>query len=283
MLGRARSTSLEMKVPCGRCIGCRLERSRQWAVRIMHEAQMHESNSFLTLTYDNEHVPKDYSLDRRAFPLFMKRLRKKFKARSLRYFHCGEYGDENARPHYHAALFGSDFAFDRVPAGRAKSGEILYASETLASAWQMGQAWIGELTFESAAYVARYVTKKVTGDAAKEHYERVDARTGEIYQVEPEYATMSLGGRGGKGIGYSWFQKYWDEVYPFDEVISRGHEAKPPRRYDEYLREVDPEMADAVRRERIRERDRENSTPERLAVREVCAKARLNVYRRDAV
>lgn len=220
-----------MEVPCGQCIGCRLERSRQWAVRIMHEASMHEDNVFVTLTYDDEHLPYRGCLQKQDFQKFMKRLRKKFRGR-ISFYHCGEYGDENWRPHYHAILFGVDFA-DRVFYSENGRGEKLYTSETLSGLWGRGLAVFGDVTFESAAYCARYCVKKVTGDAAVLHYQRVDAVSGERYQLPPEYATMSLKTSDGVGgIGFRWLQKFGKEVEDDDSVVMRGREMLPPRYYD---------------------------------------------------
>ena len=114
-------------VPCGRCIGCRLERSRMWAVRCVHEAQLHSRNCFITLTFDDAHLDKSGSLVKRDFVLFMKRLRKRFGR--VRFFHCGEYGSQLSRPHHHACLFGFDFD-DRV-FYKEKSGVRLYRSKAL--------------------------------------------------------------------------------------------------------------------------------------------------------
>lgn len=270
---KAGSTGLEMSVPCGQCIGCRLERSRQWAMRMLHEASLHEDNCFLTLTYADEHLPRFGSLDKRAFPLFMKRLRK--SGVSARYFHCGEYGETNGRPHYHACLFGYGFP-DRV-FWTNRGGNKVWRSPFLERLWPFGQSEIGSLTFESAAYVARYVTKKVTGGRADDHYTRVDSSTGELVQLEPEYATMSRR----PGIGAGWFEKYADEVFPSDEVIVRGRPCKPPRYYHDLLSSQDPPLADSVSRERRRNRDREDQTPERLQVRKVCTEARISHYSRE--
>ena len=101
-------TDMEITIPCGQCIGCRLERSRQWAIRCVHEASLYQDNCFITLTYSPEHLPKDNSLHKEHFQLFMKRLRKAF-GQKIRYFHCGEYGENFSRPHYHACLFNVDF------------------------------------------------------------------------------------------------------------------------------------------------------------------------------
>lgn len=266
---RVKGTGLPMTVPCGRCIGCRLERSRQWAVRMMHEAQMHDDNCFVTLTYSDEHLPDSGSLDRRAFPLFMKRLRKQYGR--VRYFHCGEYGEQSLRPHYHACLFGLDFPDKEYWSVRGENR--VWRSPSLERLWPFGNSEIGSLTFDSAAYVARYVTKKVTGDAAKDHYERVNPLTGEIISVEPEYATMSRR----PGIGAAWLERFGADVYPSDEVVVNGHSCKPPRFYDERYRQQDPEGFEVLKHSRRLARSREDESPERLAAREVCAEARMSL------
>lgn len=217
-----------LKLPCGQCIGCRLERSRQWATRILFESQLHEANSFLTLTYAEENLPYPPSLDHRHFQLFMKRLRKKLGFK-VRYYMCGEYGGQTFRPHYHVCLFGAVFYSDRVLNRNSGSGHPLYMSPTLDSCWTFGNAWIGDLTFESAAYVARYVTKKITGDAAEDHYRFVDVYTGEIFNLKPEYNVMSRR----PGVGGKWFDLYSSDVYNgHDYVVVRGVKCRPPRYFD---------------------------------------------------
>jgi len=219
---------LPITLPCGQCVGCRLERSRQWAIRCVHEAQMHDANSFITLTYDQEHLPPDGSLNLREFQLFMKKLRK-FLGFPIRFFHCGEYGDKQGRPHYHALIFGYDFPDKTVWDRRDEI--ILYRSKTLEKLWPIGFSTIGEVTFESAAYCARYIMKKITGQSAWEHYTTWDPDTGEVLATRtPEYTTMSRGGKDGQGgIGRSWLDKYEHDVYPSDEVIMRGRSMRPPQ------------------------------------------------------
>lgn len=229
----------KLLLPCGQCIGCRLERSRRWAVRLMHEASLHERNSFITLTYDQEHVPKDGSLKVRDFQLFMKKLRRGSSG-PLRFFHCGEYGEKTGRPHYHVCLFGENFSDDRNGWSITKQGNPLFTSKRLSEVWGNGQAFIGELTFESAAYVARYCLKKVTGEKAEAHYQG----------RRPEYVTMSRR----PGIGQGWFQKWAREVYPSDSVVMRGREMLPPPYYDKLLEAVDPGLFKRVKEERSRER-----------------------------
>jgi len=210
----------------------------------MHEASLHEKNSFVTLTYAPEFLPKGGSLDRRAFPLFMKRLRK--AVGPVRYFHVGEYGERNGRPHYHALLFGLRFR-DESSVGQSAAGHEVFESAQLSALWPVGFNQIGRVSFESAAYVARYCVKKVTGSRAQAHYERVDAE-GCVYQLEPEYATMSRR----PGIGSGWLEKYRGEVYRDDAVYARGHEVVPPRFYDKKEAERDEARMEVVKLRRIR-------------------------------
>jgi hypothetical protein len=196
-----------VKLPCGRCIGCRLEKSRQWAVRMMHEASLYEENCFITLTY--EKMPPNDSLNKKHFQDFMKRLRKAYGGRTIRYFHCGEYGENFGRPHYHAILFNLDFNDKKY--WSIVNGNKYYTSEKLNKIWGKGYCIIGSVSFDSAAYVARYVTKKITGEAAFEHYTDFDRETGEITRErDPEYATMSRR----PGIGSVWLDKFKTDVYP---------------------------------------------------------------------
>lgn len=236
-----------LTLPCGQCIGCRLERSRRWAIRLMHEAQMHEANSFITLTYSDEHLPSDGSLQVKDFQDFMKRLRRGSSG-PLRFFHCGEYGEENGRPHYHMCLFGEDFSADRVFAKPNKRGEPLYHSRRLSEVWGNGECWIGELTFESAAYVARYCLKKaaLAGKAGPDLDARKSAYSKWLAGRRPEYVTMSRR----PGIGAGWFKKFGAEVYPSDSVVMRGRELMPPPFYDKLLEKLDPELLEEVKKER---------------------------------
>ena len=188
VFARSSSMGLPMSVPCGRCIGCRLEHSRQWAVRCMHEASLYEDNCFITLTYANEYLPPGGSLRKRDFQLFMKRLRKRFSDGVIRFYHCGEYGENTFRPHYHALLFNFDFVDKTLWSLRGE--HKVYRSAVLEDLWPSGQSEIGSVSFESAAYVARYITKKVTGARAEGHYRAVDELTGEIFDRLPEYSPL---------------------------------------------------------------------------------------------
>lgn len=235
---------------------------------------MHEENCFITLTYDDEHLPEDYSLDVRHFQLFMKRLRnelvkeakeQKREPTPVRFFHCGEYGDIKGRPHYHAALFGISFQGERKFWKRVR-GNNLYTSERLAGLWPLGFSSIGELTFESAAYIARYVMKKVNGDKAQEHY-AVCKKTGLVGDRKSEYTTMSRR----PGIGKEWLKRFGSDVYPDDFVVdSRKRKSKPPKYYDGQYEIDEPEEMQKIKARRVHNagKRRADSTPDRLAVRE---------------
>lgn len=258
------ATDQPVEVPCGQCVGCRLERSRQWAVRCVHEAQMHEENAFITLTYNNEHLPKNLSLDKRHWQLFVKKLRK-YHAGKIKYFHCGEYGEQRHRPHYHACLFGVDFP-DKV-LWKKKDDVSLYVSQKLQDIWGKGFCTVGDVTFESAAYTARYIMKKVTGEKAAEHYgERI-----------PEYTTMS------RGIGKSWLEKFHADVYPHDYVVINGAKMRPPRFYDKILSDNDPVAFRKVRGDRVKRAKEvaEDNTQRRQRVKEKVRVARANLLIRN--
>lgn len=268
-------SDMPVKVPCGQCVGCRLERSRQWAMRCFHEASCHEENSFITLTYDDDNLPSDRSLDVVHFQKFMKRLRFRF-GNGIRFYHCGEYGDKTRRPHYHACLFGFDFPDKQL--FKYSSGNPLYVSDALSELWPFGFSLIGEVTFESAAYVARYIMKKVTGEGSESHYEWCDKETGEVHQLRPEYTTMSRR----PGIGKEWFDRFQGDVFPTDEVVIRGKRMKPPKYYDRQYEITDPQGWVEVRRKRLHraEAHSENNTPARLKVREKVQQSKLDLLPR---
>lgn len=154
-----------MACPCTKCLPCRFNRRRMWTHRIVLESLQHSESSFLTLTYDDDHLPAGGTLVPRDVQLFIKRLRKFIEPLKLRYFFVGEYGDKTWRPHYHAALFGIGTGFAGI----------------IKEAWPAGHVYLGDLTLHSAQYVAGYTVKKMT---AKD-----DARLNGLY---PEFARMSL-------------------------------------------------------------------------------------------
>lgn len=258
----------DLRLPCGQCIGCRVDRAKAWSLRCMHEAQMSGPSSFVTLTYDDAHCPR--SLVYADFRNFMRRLRREFG--KVRYFMCGEYGETLGRPHFHALLFGVFFE-DRQP---IREGEIrLYRSSTLERLWPDGFSSIGDVTAESAEYVARYSLKKVTGRLAKAHYTRLDPATGEMYEIVPEFLRMSLK----PGIGASWIDRYGSDVFSgvHDGVMCGNRKFRAPRYYDERMRKVEPDLMEGIDLRRYRQpADPGEKSPERLAVREECLKAKLD-------
>lgn len=261
-----------IQIACGQCIGCRLERSRMWAVRCVHEAQMHDASCFVTLTYSTEHLAQGSlaSLDYSHFQLFMKKLRHKFPG--VRFYMAGEYGGRTWRPHFHAILFGCWFA-DRKFKKRLDSGFNLYVSSELDRLWTFGFANVADFSFDAAAYIARYCTVKITGPKAETHYCRPDLNTGEMVTLRPEFNRMSLK----PGIGALWFRKYMSQVYPRDYVVVNGMKVKPPRYYDQLAVSFPHLEYDDVQYSRYLSSLNvlDDTTPERLRVREVVTRARL--------
>ncbi len=262
---------------------------------------MHASNCFITLTYAPEHCPKDMSLNYEDFQLFMKRLRKHYEYRNkygydengkrillnpIRFYMAGEYGESFDRPHYHACIFGLDFE-DKKVFKRTETGSVLYTSKILEELWPFGYSSIGDVNFESAAYVARYIMKKINGKTvnenhevvdAEQHYQYCDLETGELIQRKPEFNKMSLK----PGIGQAWFDKFMSDVYTQDHVVVRGKKCRPPRFYDNKFKELFPEEFDMIQFKREMEaRSRyDDNTPERLAVKEKVALAKLSLLKR---
>lgn len=274
---------MALKVKCGQCIGCRLERKRDWAVRCMHEAMVADedacalgstkgSNScFLTLTYDREHLPPHGTLVKKHWQDFAKKVRNHHGP--FRFMHCGEYGEKGGRPHYHALVFGHDFSEDSVKV-RTRGEHELRASESLSKLWPHGLHAIGRVSWDSAAYVASYTTKKASGDVDDDYYDRgVDVQTGEVHQVVPEYATMSRR----PGLGTEFFKRYSTDMFPRGTVVLEGREFPVPEFYLKLLEKEDPELCEKVR-ERRKDRVRKNwsqNTAERLALRERVAKRKI--------
>ncbi len=268
-------TDLPIEIPCGQCIGCRLEKSRQWAIRCSHEAQLHDENAFITLTYSDDHLPDDHSLQLNHFQKFMKRLRKSLPQK-IRFYHCGEYGEIYGRPHYHACIFGHSFP-DKTPWKKVNK-EMLYRSAQLEKLWPYGYSSVGNVTFQSAAYVARYILKKITGDQAKNHYTWYDQTTGEIHQKVPEYTTMSRR----PGIGSAWYKKFKTDVFPDDFIVLNNVKMRPPKYYDGLYELDHTKDYETMKRKRKQQAKKhsEDQTPERLKVRCQVQQAQINLLPR---
>jgi len=222
-------------------------------------------NCVLTLTYADQHLPYLGSLDKKAVPAFIKRLRSRiddatetcpnpwllnYQGASPRYYYCGEYGSKLLRPHYHLIIFGFEFD-DRMPAF-TKAGRQHYTSSLLSELWsdkngsELGLATVSDFSPEAASYVAAYVSKKQFGANAYEHYERLDPATGEFVTIQPEFTNMSRK----PGIGMDWLKSYSSDVYPHDFFIFNGHKVKPPKAYDKKMQLEDPELYALVKARR---------------------------------
>lgn len=282
---RKNSIGILAEVPCGQCIGCRIDYTQSWAIRCLHEASQHSANSFLTLTYTDENLPLHGSLKPKHYQDFMKRLRFEIDPIKIRYYHCGEYGELGSRPHYHALIFGYDFPDKELWSyGQAKSP--LYRSAQVERLWPHGFVSIGELTHQSAGYVARYTMKKIRGAALEKRdpdtdllpYQIINDQ-GEIITLQPEYGTMSRR----PGIGREWYEKFKDDVFPDDFCIHQGKRVKTPKYYRNLLEKEDPELAAelAAIRQKTSKLHKADQTHERLLVREKCKTAQIKSLTRS--
>lgn len=233
----------------------------------MHEASLYESNSFVTLTYDDEHLPPDNCLHYPDVQRFLKRVRKGYKP--FRFFLCGEYGDKTQRPHYHICFFGLDWDDKRYWSRPSK--HTLYRSETLEKLWPFGSALIGSLTYESAGYTARYCVKKVTGKGAIAYYRRTRP-DGSTFDLVPPFMRCSLK----PGIGQYWFDKFAHQVHDRDYVIYDGSKVSVPAYYDKLAKRKDALSIDELKADRVVKAlaHSADNTRARLAVKEQVALAR---------
>lgn len=297
-------------VPCGNCIGCRLEYSRQWADRCMLEVQYHGRCCFVTLTYANTHVPQRLFVDgksnktgvalslcRRDLQLFFKRLRKAFPSCRIRYFGCGEYGPSTLRPHYHIILFGIDFD-DIIEYAKSKTGNIMYTSPTLDRIWSFpprrgesyspnipalaGIATIQPVTWETCAYTARYVTKKLKGPMSQFYVE---------HNMEPPFSCMSRR----PGIGRQYYDEHpdlWNYDYINVSTPDGGVKFRPPKYFMKLLEQDDPYSAEAMKEVRKAFALQQSLTLEELSEMEhdeylnrleAIQSAKINTLKRSAV
>lgn len=311
---RERSYGEKMEVGCGQCLGCRLDYARMWSMRITHEAQLYEfgyGNSFITLTYREPydcsieqlekslHVPNDWSLHDRHMTLFIKRLRKHFDDREIRYFYAGEYGRKcmhgldvslkecpicrHGRPHFHMCLFNAQF--DDLEPYSTDGGKTNYTSKTLENLWGYGFVDVGELNYSSAQYAAKYCLKKIKGPLADEYYESFDVDGNRTFLM-PEFVRMSRGNASHKGgacgIGAKWLELYGGDVFPADEVPVPGAGVKKgvPRYYDKILERNDPELYESIRdkRRKYMNENKDEFTARRLEAKHKVKKARIELF-----
>lgn len=283
--------ALEVEYKCRNCIGCRLDRSRDWAVRCDHEASLYTENCFITLTYNDENIPDGDNLVVEHWQNFMKALRQKEARqakrekrppRKVRYFMGAEYGENQnpltvstqklGRPHFHAILFNFDFSDKTLKTRR--NDNPLYESEWLNKTWGKGFCTIGDANYTSAAYVARYCMKKMNGELADDHYTKIDDKTGEYNLVRPEFSTQS------KGIGRGWYEKFSSDLIKGYLTVN-GRKTPIPEYYMKLIEAEDPGLADQIKLKAIAHFKPEDSTIERLRVREKCRKAKIKSLKRE--
>lgn len=275
-----------IELPCGHCVGCRLERSRQWANRCLMELEYHDSAYFVTLTYNDDYVPRSYYADpatgeaqpsltlcKRDFQLFMKRLRKAFPEDKIRFFACGEYGPTTFRPHYHAILFGLHLN-DLVPFGQSTQGFQYYTSQSLQNVWServaptregsvtplthslwspIGHVLVANVTWETCAYTARYVMKKLNGPEGQFYTD---------FNIEPPFSLMSRK----PGIARQWYDDHPD-MYDYEYISVKtptgGRKFRPPKYFDKLFDFDDPEKSAEIKA--IRQKMAEESKKAKLA------------------
>lgn len=288
-------------LPCGQCLGCTIKRSKDWATRMMCELTYHDKACFVTLTYNDEsmynpeldlvshyvdsngELQESYTLRKRPFQLFMKRLRKHFAPQEIRFFACGEYGGKTRRPHYHAILYGIDFSEDRVPWQRNFQEDMQWRSPTLEKLWPYGFSLIAEVNMQTCAYVSRYCTKKRYG-SQNMYYQ--------TFNIEPEFNLMSRR----PGIGKQWFIDNKDAIYENQEIFlstkKGGVKVRPPSYYDKLYDITNPDESAVIKANRKRMSEEANKLKvessgmnlyELLAAEEENFKKKVSSLRRDKV
>lgn len=253
----------KLEIPCGQCMSCRLQYSRQWADRCLMELKYHDSAYFVTLTYSDEWLNRDdqigktrrfyasdengsasvsLSLYKKDLQDFFKRLRYEFPDDKIRYFACGEYGDKSKRPHYHAIIYGlhlNDLKYYKL----SNLNEIYYNSEKLNSIWKRGYVVVGSVSWQSCAYVARYVTKKAKG---------VTADSYATFNMDPEFVVMSRR----PGIGYGYLEEHKEDFLRFGETflsdVDRSIRCMTPRYFKQKLDLTDADRMEIIRNRQIK-------------------------------
>lgn len=251
------------EIPCGNCINCRLEYAKTWAMRCILEAKNYENNEMLTLTYNDENVPKVKGVNLKTGELeehetlvkkdvqdFLKRLRKN-TGQNFRYFMCGEYGAENNRPHYHLIMYNLKVE-DKEVHHINKKGNKQYTSQSIEKIWGKGYISLCPVTYETCEYVARYVIKKQKGPNAKEQY--LDRNQ------EPEYTCMSRR----PGIANDYFENLKEGDYEKKKIWIQTSQAlkkcKPSRYFDKLFEEYNPKEMARIKQERRKIQERRLAT-----------------------
>lgn len=268
-----------LELPCGKCIGCFMDRGLMWKTRIIHESLCWPESVMVTLQYRDDALPASFSLEYSHFQLFMKRLRFDLTGvgelpdgrKPIRFFVAGEYGGKTFRPHWHAVLFNA-----RLDDARwwTRKGLSVGHSERLEALWSHGYAELAPVNSRTAAYVAGYVHKK----ARRRALDVIDTGTGELLERRAEFQKQS----NDPGLGSYWYERFGRDLFPLDGAVVDGRVHKVPRYY--WLKaqgELPPATVDAIRARRIgraRELPEEESSLERRAVREEAAQLRQDAF-----
>ena len=274
------SNTRAQTIPCGNCWACNLNYSAQWATRIMSEVEKTEHNYFITLTYDDEHIPiaekMEYNgssyendgtwggtLNPEDTHTFINSLRKyferKYKHKGMKYYYCGEYGTETLRPHYHFILMNCPLDISQFYGTHVdKNFKAHWKSKELERFWDKGMIDICEVEWSCAAYVARYCMKKLQHDIPKQDYFKI----GKL----PEFVRMSRR----PGIGTDYFNKNFEKIYQTDEIIMRTVKGnvgsiKPPKAWDKKLEQINPELYEKIKESRRKAKDRADKLKQELS------------------
>lgn len=268
-------------IPCGKCIGCRLDYSREWANRGFLESKNWEQNYFVTLTYDENHLPKNGTLEPEEFTKFVKRLRtemarKHGQEEGIRFMGCGEYGEQKQRPHYHIIFFNLKLPIDSFYNARVINKNTYWQNRIIEKCWTYGISNVSDVSWNNIAYTARYITKKIYGKDAHETYD-VDVETGEALDREPEFFRVSRN----PGIGGYYYDENKDIIWTNDEIIIKNKKgavsSRPPKYFERLLEKTNPEMLEAIKKQRrkqqahneiIKDTLSTNTRLERLAIEE---------------
>lgn len=267
----------EIKIPCRQCLACRLNHASQWQTRLVHESKLHEHSIFLTLTYDEQNLPEHGTLVTEHLQQFFKTLRKAIHPIKIRYFACGEYGDTTRRAHYHAIVFGWE-PTDGILHTASHDGSPLYTSKFLSTKWRYGHHLYSRTSPETMGYVARYSVKKQKGASGKAVYKHIDDETGELTNIKPPFAIMSLK----PGIGFNYMDKFKDDYFRTSSTIVSGKRKPLPNAYIRKLKRIDPDwhMDFSDRGQEFANEHKEDYTFRRMADAEKVLKASVQSLKR---